>query len=335
MTSDAGPGPLRIGILGAARIAPAAVIKPARNAAGVEVAAIAARDPARAREYAAKHGIPVVHGSYEELLSDPSVDIVYNPLPNGLHGRWTLAALRAGKHVLCEKPLTANAAEARAVAEAAQGTDLVVMEAFHYRYHPVAQRAVEIIRSGELGPLRHVAASACIPLPRFSDIRYRLDLAGGALMDIGCYAVHMVRTLVGAEPEVVAARARLHGRDVDRATWAQLRFPGGESGRVVGSLWSSNLMRLSLSALGERGGLHVLNPLSPQSGHRLTVHVKGARRRVERLSRRPSYEYQLDAFVAAVREKAPVLTDPADAIGNMTVVDAIYRAAGLPIRRPS
>ena len=175
-----------------------------------------------------------------------------------------------------------------------------------------------------------------MPLPRFNDIQYQLDLAGGALMDIGCYAVHMVRTLVGAEPEVLAAKAKLHGRDVDRAMWAQLRFPGGESGRIVGSLWSpANPLRLSLSALGEHGELRVLNPLSPQSGHRITVHVNGARRRVERLSRRPSYEYQLDAFVAAVREKAPVLTDPADAIRNMTVVDAIYRAAGLPVRQPS
>jgi predicted dehydrogenase len=330
-----GAAPLRIGILGAARIAPAAVIKPAGNVAGVEIAAIAARDIARARAYAAKHDIPTAYGGYAELVADPSVDIVYNPLPNGLHGRWTIAALRAGKHVLCEKPFTANAAEARAVAEAAQGTDLVVMEAFHYRYHPVARRVVEIIRSGELGPLRHVAAAACAPIPRFSDIRYQLDLAGGALMDIGCYPVHMVRTLVGAEPEVVAAKAKLHGRDVDRAMWAQLRFPGGESGRIVGSLWSANLLRISLRAVGERGELRVINPLSPQSGHLVTVKTEGVRRRVERLSRRPSYEYQLDAFVAAVREKTPVLTGPADAILNMTVVDDIYRAAGLPIRQPS
>ena len=348
MTSDVEPGGdrgtggaaegatlLRIGILGAARIAPSAVIKPARSNAGVEVAAIAARDTERAASFAAKHEIPSVHGSYDELVSDPSVDAVYNPLPNGLHGRWTLAALRAGKHVLCEKPFTANAGEARAVAEAAQGTGLVVMEAFHYRYHPVAQRVVEIIRSGELGPLRHVEASACAPIPRFSDIRYRFDLAGGALMDIGCYAVHMVRTLAGAEPEVVAAKAKLHGADIDRAMRAQLLFPGDVTGRIVGSLWSSDLLRLSLRAVGERGELHVLNPLSPQSGHRITVRTDGARRRVERLSRRPSYEYQLDAFVAAVRAKTPVLTGPDDAIQNMTVIDDIYRAAGLPVRRPS
>jgi predicted dehydrogenase len=209
---------LRIGILGAARIAPNALIKPAKDNGEVVVAAIAARDRARATEFAAKHGIPTVHDGYDDLLADPSLDAVYNPLPNGLHGRWTLAAVAAGRHVLCEKPFTANADEAGVVADAAAKTDLVVMEAFHYRYHPVARRMREIVTSGELGELRHVEASFCFPLPKFSDIRYRFDLAGGALMDAGCYAVHMVRLLGGsAEPEVLSAKAKLRGTDVDRA----------------------------------------------------------------------------------------------------------------------
>jgi predicted dehydrogenase len=325
---------LRIGILGAARIAPNALIKPAKDNSDVVVAAVAARDRARAVEFAAGHRIPTVHTGYDELLADPDLDAVYNPLPNGLHGRWTLAALAAGRHVLCEKPFTANEAEARVVADAAAQAGLVVMEAFHYRYHPVARRMHEIVTSGELGELRHVEASFCFPLPRFSDIRYRLDLAGGAMMDAGCYAVHMVRLLGGGEPEVLSAKAKLRGADVDRAMRAQLRFPGGHTGRVTCSMWSSDLLRISARAVGERGELRVRNPLAPQFGHKITVRTADGRR-VERLSRRPSYAFQLDAFAGAVLRGDEVITGPADAIRNMAVIDSVYRAAGLPPRVPS
>ncbi|WP_433364834.1 Gfo/Idh/MocA family protein [Actinoplanes sp. CA-142083] len=327
---------IRVGVLGAARIAPMALIRPARDSAAVTVAAVAARDPARARRFAAKHGIATVHTSYEDLIADPGIDAVYNPLPNGLHGRWTIAAIRAGKHVLCEKPFTANADEARAVQDAAEGTGLVVMEAFHYRYHPVARRMVEIARSGELGQLRHVEARFAAPIPPASDIRYRLDLAGGALMDIGAYSVHMIRALAGAEPEkVVSARALLRGTGIDRAMRADLLFPDGATGKILASLWSSQLLRLSVRAVGDHGELRVFNPLTPQLGHRITVRPRYGRRRIEHLSRRSSYAYQLDAFAAAVRDGAPVLTDAADAIRTMTVIDAIYQAAGLPVRQPS
>src|SRR5436190_3202456 len=148
--------PLRIGILGAARIAPSAILKPARAVDDVEITAVAARDADKARKFAAKHDIPRVVATYDELVADPDIDAIYNPLPNGLHGRWTVRALEAGKHVLCEKPFTANADEAVAVAEVATTSGRVVMEAFHYRYHPLTQRAVEIIRSDELGPVRSI-----------------------------------------------------------------------------------------------------------------------------------------------------------------------------------
>ena len=143
--------PLRIGILGAARIAPSALINPAKGNVEVVVAAVAARDASRAQAFAAKHGIAGVHEGYESLIADPEIDAVYNPLPNSLHGRWTRAALAAGKHVLCEKPFAANAAEAREIAELAAKSKRVVMEAFHYRYHPLALRIEQIIASGELG----------------------------------------------------------------------------------------------------------------------------------------------------------------------------------------
>src|SRR6478672_109632 len=187
--------PVRIGILGAARIAPAAVIKPAQKVGDAMIGAVAARDRGRADAFASKHGIPRVHGSYADLIADPDIDAVYNPLPNGLHAEWTVAALEAGKHVLCEKPFTANAKEAEDVAAVADRTGRVVMEAFHWRYHPLAQRIVDIIDSGELGTVQRIETALCFPLPKFSDIRYQYALAGGALMDVGTYAVHMARLL--------------------------------------------------------------------------------------------------------------------------------------------
>lgn len=334
MADSRGGTSLRIGILGAARIAPLALIGPAKETAEVVVAAVAARDASRARAFAAKHGIARVHESYDALIADPDLDAVYNPLPNGLHGRWTRAALAGGKHVLCEKPFTANAAEAREVADLAASSDRVVMEAFHYRYHPLTLRVEEIIASGELGRLEHVEAALCFPLPKFSDIRYNYSLAGGATMDAGCYAVHMVRTFGGSTPDVVAAQAKLRDAQVDRAMTAELRFAGGHTGKVRCSLWSSRLLQISAHVVGENGKLRVFNPVLPAMWHQLSVRSSTVRR-VERFSRRSSYAYQLDAFAAAVLRGEPVKTPPEDAVENMTVIDDIYRAAGLPPRYPS
>ncbi|MBF6353225.1 Gfo/Idh/MocA family oxidoreductase [Nocardia higoensis] len=333
MVDDTRPA-LRFGILGAARIAPAAVIAPTRRNPEVAVTAVAARDRARAERFAGKHGIGRVYDSYPALLDDPDIDAVYIPLPNGLHGRWTRAALAAGKHVLCEKPFTADAAEAREIGALAEQSGLVVMEAFHYRYHPLTTAAEEVVASGELGTLRHVEAAVCFPLPRFSDIRYDYDLAGGALMDAGCYAVHMARLLGGAEPEVVAARAKLRDPRVDRAMRADLRFASGHTGGVRASMWSADLLRVAVTVTGERGRMRVLNPLLPHQGHLLSLRTdeRGLRRR---FTRRTSYDYQLDAFADAVLRGGPVATGPGDSVANMTVIDAIYSAAGLPLRRPS
>jgi predicted dehydrogenase len=326
--------PLRIGVLGAARIAPSALIKPAKDNADVVVAAVAARDGSRARAFAAKHGIARVHESYAALIADPDLDAVYNPLPNGLHGKWTRAAVAAGKHVLCEKPFTANAAEAREIADLAAISDRVVMEAFHYRYHPLALRTEQIIASGELGKLERVEAALCFPLPKFSDIRYNYSLAGGAMMDAGCYAVHMARTFGGSTPEVVSAQAKLRDPQVDRAMTAELRFAEGHTGRVRCSMWSSRLLEITAHVVGERGEVRLFNPVTPQFFHRLSIRSSDGKR-VERFPRRPSYAYQLDAFAGAALRGEPVKTTPADAVENMTVIDAIYRTAGLPLRMPS
>lgn len=327
--------PVRIGIVGAARIAPMALIKPARACDDVSVAAVAARDVARARDFATKHGIDTAYGSYDELIADRDLDAVYIPLPNGLHGRWIRAAIDAGKHVLCEKPFTANEAEAADIAERAATSDRVVMEAFHYRYHPLALRVEEIVASGELGKLQHVETAMCFPLPKFSDIRYNYALAGGATMDGGCYAIHMARIFGGGgTPEVVSAQAKLRDGQVDRAMIAELRYPAGHTGRMRCSMWSTSLVEMSARVVGEAGELRVFNPVLPQLYHRLTVRSANGKR-VERFPRRASYSYQLDAFAGAVLRGEPVKTTPQDAVENMRVIDAVYRAAGLPLREPT
>src|SRR5688500_966233 len=252
---------LRIGVLGAAKIVPAALLAPAKANGDVEVAAIAARDPERAAVFAGKHGIATVHPSYEALLGDTSLDAVYIPLPNSLHGRWTIAALDAGLHVICEKPFTANEAEAQLVADAADASGLVVMEAFHWRYHPLAARMVDIARGGELGELRQIEAAMCFPNFKRNDIRWQRELAGGALMDAGCYAIHWARTLAGTEPEVVWAASLTRSPDIDRRTEVDLAFPGGVSGHILVSMWSSSILRLMVRVEGTKGTLRVLNPI--------------------------------------------------------------------------
>jgi predicted dehydrogenase len=313
---------------------PAALLKPAKASGEIEVAAIAARDPQRAAAFATEHGIPTVHPTYEALLSDATLDAVYIPLPNGLHGRWTIAALGAGLHVLCEKPFTANADEARAVGDSAAACGRVVMEAFHWRYHPLAARMIEIVRSGELGDLRHIEAAMCFPNIRRSDIRWQLALAGGALMDTGCYAIHWVRTLAGTEPEVEWAASLMRAPGIDRRTEVDLVFPGGVTGHVITSMWSSSILRLMVRAVGTKGTLKVLNPIAPQFGSRMTVKARGKTRRVKVEADGSTYDYQLRAFVAAIRDGAPTLTPPDESVANMRVIDAAYRAAGLEPRFP-
>lgn len=320
--------PLRIGILGAARIAPMALVRPAREVPGAQVVAVAARDPDRARRFAARHGIERPHASYGALLADPGIDAIYNPLPNGLHCEWTIRALEAGKHVLCEKPLAANAAEAGRMAEAAARTGHRLVEAFHYRYHPLAARLLEILASGELGPIRHIETHFCFPLPLPGDIRWRFDLAGGSTMDTGCYAIHMLRTLAGAEPEVVSARALLFRPEVDRHMEAELRFADGRTGRIACGLLSAHLVRISARVRGELGEMRVFNFVAPHFYNRLTVRTASGTRR-ERVRGDATYTYQLRAFVDHVRNGAPVPTGPADAIANMRVIDAVYDRAGL------
>jgi predicted dehydrogenase len=205
------------------------------------------------------------------------------------------------------------------------------VEAFHWRYHPLADRMQALVAAGVVGRLRHIDATFCILQPSARDIRYRFDLAGGATMDLGCYLVHLVRHLTGAEPEVVAAEARRASADVDRWMRADLRLPDGATARITCALWSGSLIRIGARIVGDLGELRVTNPILPHRYHRLRLRTAGGTTR-ERVAGEATYVHQLRAFVRAVREGGPATTDAADGVANMRVVDAIYQAAGLPRR---
>ena len=323
---------MRLGIIGAANIADKAVIEPAKAIDEVEVVGIAARDPARAEALARRTGIERVYPTYADLVADGSLDAVYVPLANSLHAEWTLAALEAGHHVLCEKPLTSNAPQAETVVETAQRCGRVMVEAFHWRYHPVAYRILELSR--QIGPLQRVEAHFNVRIPS-DNVRFQLDLAGGGFMDLGCYCVHMVRTVVGSEPEVIRAEAVEGPPGIDLSMRAELSFPGGLPAVVSSSMvaeksvWPS---AMALRAWGEAGRFEVLNPMAPQMGHRISATLADGTTVDEVLDLRSSYEFQLRAFCRVVAGQEHPITGGQDSINNMRVIDAVYEASGLGIR---
>jgi predicted dehydrogenase len=325
---------LRIGVLGAARVAPDALLSPARDLDDVNVVAIAARDQDRARRFASKHRIPTWFPGYQELLEGSDIDAVYVALPNSLHSFWTLRALRAGRHVLCEKPFACNAAEAELVAQEADRTGLVVMEAMHYRYHPLMNRALGLLETGVLGEVRHIEAANCFPVARSDDVVASFALGGGATMMNGCYALHSLRLFGAGEPAVMSARAVTRRPGVDRSMTADLVFPSGTTARFACSLGLRPRPAMSVRVSGERGRMVVRGYLMPHVFNRIELRLGRSKTR-ERVPGRPSYHYQLRAFADAVLHGGPVPTDPSDAVATMRLIDAVYSAAGLPMRGDS
>ncbi|CAB4935169.1 MAG: gfo/Idh/MocA family oxidoreductase [Actinobacteria bacterium] len=327
--------PLRIGVLGAARISEYAIVTPAALT-GTRLVAVAARDCARAESFARQHGVERVVDSYEALVQDPEVEAIYNPLANGLHGPWNLRAIAAGKHVLAEKPFASNLTEAISVRDAADAAGVLVMEAFHYRYHPVMLRMMEITSGGELGTIVRIEANMEIPAPPLEDPRWSVELAGGALMDLGCYSLHANRTLggfLGGDPVLVAARGREHpgAPGVDEWIEADLEFPSGATG-AANCTMAAGAVRFSLRVIGSAGEASAHNLLAPPDDDRITVMVGGSER-VERLGTRTSYTYQLEAFTKWIREGGSIPTDADDAVESMRMIDAVYEMSGLGLRR--
>lgn len=326
--------PLRIGVLGAARIAELSIVAPAR-AGGHRLVAVAARDRDRAEVFAATHGVERVADSYAELVADPEIEVVYNPLANGLHGPWNLAALQAGKHVLTEKPSASNAAEAAEVHRAVAKAGTVFMEGFHYLFHPVTRRLHELLSSGELGELRHVETMVAMPAPPDGDVRWSLPLAGGALMDLGCYSLHAQRMLApwaGGAPRLVAARggAKADAAGVDEWLDADLRFPGGATGTARAHM-AHPTWQMSCRVVGSCGEATAVNFVQPHLDDRVVVRT-AAGERIEELGRQSSYTYQLDALAAHLRHGAPLSLHADDALTTMRLIDTCYLAAGFPVR---
>jgi predicted dehydrogenase len=331
---------LRIGTLGSARISLAALLEPAASVPQVAVTAVGARDKDRAEAFALRHALPGAHGSYEDLLANPDIDAIYNPLPNSLHGPWTLKAIEAGKHVLCEKPFAANAKEAEQIAAAAEDSGLVVMEAMHYRYHPLIERLREVV--GELGPVQHLQAWTSFAIVNPDDIRYDYDLAGGALMDGGCYALDCLRLLGGDDARVTGAVADPVGESpagrpgavADRAVAGRLAFGSGATGFFDSSFTRDGDFVADLHVICRDGQVRLDNFIFPSRG-RLVIRREGSEAVEEQGSEETSYVFQLRAFAAAVEAGPggdPVPTSAASAVTTMRLIDDCYHAAGLAPR---
>jgi predicted dehydrogenase len=316
---------LRIGLLGASRIAPLAVIAPARDNPVFAVTAVGAREIGRAQAYAREHGVPAAADGYGALIARDDVDIVYNALPPAAHARWTIAALAAGKTVLCEKPFARGAAEARAMVAAGRAHERPLLEAFHYRWHPVFRRAEALLADGVLGALTAAEARFEVAIPHAAgELRWSAEQGGGALMDLGCYPLHALRTLLRGEPEVAAAQGRFqHG--VDTAMDVDLIFPGLVRA-AVGCSMTAAQPAAWLRVEGERGYLQIRNFLAPQLGCRFTTVIDG-RETVHPVDGPSTYAAQLEHLRQVVEDLAAPMTGGADAIANMTLIEAIYTAA--------
>jgi predicted dehydrogenase len=324
--------PLKIGILGAARIADDGIIDPAR-ALGHRLVAVAARDRVRAEAFAEQRGIERVHQMYADVIEDPDVDLVYNPLVNSLHARWNRYALEAGKHVLSEKPFASNAMEAALVCDVARTASGRIVEGFHYLHHPVNQRLRQLVTSGSLGEIKRVDIQLSIPSPPDSDPRWSLELSGGATMDLGCYVLSAARQLgrwLGEAPSVASAKATLKKPDVDSAMWVELAYPSGFQG---GLHWDMNAADRAMvwTVEGTAGTAMVPAFAVPHMDNRILITNDGDT--VEQtLGDQTSYTYQLAALADTLQTGIEFLIDVQDSVANAELIDEVYRAAGLAPR---
>ncbi len=319
------------GVLGVAGIAEGKVIPAMQQGEWSEVVAIASRELARAQEAAERLGIDRAYGSYEELLADPEVEAIYNPLPNHLHVPWTMRAAAAGKHVLCEKPIAMNAAEARELLAARDRNGVIIGEAFMVRSHPQWVETRRLIQEGRIGELRLITAYFSYFKLDPENIRNRLDTGGGALMDIGCYPINIARFLFGSEPtRVVSLIDRDPEMKIDRLSSAMLDFPGGQA-----TLSCSTQLAASqrINIFGTEGRIEVKIPFNapPDEPTRILVddgsNAPGAGGEVIEFPAVDQYTLQGDAFSSAIIARTTPPVPLEDAIANMDVIDAVFRSA--------
>lgn len=318
---------LRWGVLSTANIGRTKVIPAIQTSAHGRVVAICSRNHASARAAADELGIERAYASYEELLADPNIDAIYNPLPNHLHVPWTIKALEAGKHVLCEKPLGLNTADvAHLIDIAAQYPHLKVMEAFMYRFHPQWQRAYQLVTNGSIGQLRTIHSHFSYNNRDLENIRNNADMGGGALMDIGCYSISLSRYLFQSEPlRVLGQITPYPGYEVDCLVSGIMEFADGNatftaSTKIEGQQY--------VEASGEAGSLFIPVPFSPVADTETSLRIK-RNHESELLTIESSDHYRdmADAFALSILENKPVPTPLEDALANMKVIDAIFSSA--------
>jgi predicted dehydrogenase len=319
------------GVLGAGMIGVDKVIPAMQRGEASRVDAIASRDIAKARRAAADLGIAKAYGSYDELLADGSIEAVYNPLPNELHVPWTIRALEAGKHVLCEKPIALDAVEAKALVAARQRTGKLVGEAFMVRHHPQWRRAREIVRSGAIGEARAIQTFFAYRLLDADNIRNKPP-GGGALYDIGCYAIQTARFVFDAEPSRVVASLDVDPKfGTDRLTSALIEFPGGRHLTFTCATQIADYQRVTI--VGEAGRIEIAIPFNAPIDRptRITIDsgadLVGGGARVEEFPVCDQDTLQGDAFSRAILGEAPLEFPIEDAIANMRVIDAAFRSA--------
>jgi xylose dehydrogenase (NAD/NADP) len=314
--------PLRLGLVGTANIN-TEILRAAATTPAVDVVAVGSREALRAQAYALEHAIPRPHGSYDELLGDEEVDAVYISLPNGLHHEWTMQALAAGKHVLCEKPYSRRPADVEEAFGAAEAAGLVLMEAFMYRHHPQTRRVAELVAEGAIGPLRLIRTSFSFVLSDQTNIRALPELDGGALMDIGCYCVSGARLLAG-EPASVLAEQVVGPTGVDLTLTGVLRFPGDVVAQIDCSFALPRQQRLEVE--GEDATIVVEAPWRVDFGGAAFVRRGRAVEPIE-LEEADSYRLELENFAGAVDGREPPLLGREDALGQARAIKALYRAA--------
>jgi predicted dehydrogenase len=320
--SAAGPdSPVGWGLLSTARIN-AKLLPGLQAATGAEAVAVASRQQSRAEAQAREYGIPRPYGDYDQLLADPAVEAVYIPLPNSMHIDWTMRALEAGKHVLCEKPLSRRAAEVERAFDLAEAQDRLLMEAFMYRHHPQTARLRELVEAGAVGRLRLIRGAFSFFARDQADVRLSTALDGGSLMDVGCYCLNAARMLAG-EPGLVSAQQRTGGDGVDVALVATLSFPNEVLGHFDAGLALAD--RDELEVVGEEGALFLDDPWHCR---RAVIEVRRPDG-VERIELAPADPYQLEVenFSAAIRGEAEPLLGRADAVGQARAIEALYAAA--------
>jgi predicted dehydrogenase len=320
--------PFRWGVLGTARIS-RSIIPPMRTSARHELVAVASRDRTRGEAYAREWAIPRVHASYETLIDDPEVDAIYNPLPNALHAAWTIRAIRAGKHVLCEKPLATTVADVDAIAREAKAAGVVVTEAFMYRHHPQTLRLKALVDERAIGRLRLIRSAFTFPLSRTGDVRWEPSLGGGSLWDVGCYPVSIARLLAGVEPQEVFGRSRQGAEDVDEAFTGQMAL-----GEVVAQFDAGFRapLRTHLEVVGTEGVITAPAPFKPGPEARLFL-TRDDVTEVVTIEEQPLYLGELDDLAdAATLGREPRVT-LADSRGNVATIVALYESArtGRPV----